>query len=147
MTQLAVKVKEAPAKVKATYNRNIVSDVYIITNTGLTMLVGKEGNQIRQKIEQAGKPLDYRFFDDDSKRWAYWAVKDGDVIKPPNFPSVTEYSLTSSQLYTKAITYLHILTHAVSPGVHGLCRVCQARTIHCGGRPVRGQYLGSFFRV
>ena len=110
------KTGEVCDKTKQAYNRNTVADVYLKTNTGVVMLIGREGDKVREYIEQDTKhsPLDYRFFDDDKKRWAYWAVRDGDEsIKPPTFPNPIEYSLTSLQLYTKAVTYPHILAHAV----------------------------------
>jgi len=110
------KTSEVRDKAKQAYNPNMVADVYLKTNTGVVMLIGRDGDQIREYIEQDKdhSPLDYRFFDDDKKRWAYWAVKKGDgIIQPPTFPDPTQYSLTSLQLYTKAVTYSHILAHAV----------------------------------
>jgi len=112
-TQKPVEVRDKP---KQTHDPNTVADVYLKTNSGITMLIGKDGDEIREKIEHDTdhSPLDYRFFDDDKKRWAYWAVKDGDgTIKPPTFPNPNQYSLTSMELYTKAVTYAHILAHAV----------------------------------
>lgn len=112
----AQKTNEVCDKTKRVYNPNMVADVYLKTNSGITMLIGRDGDEIREHIEQDKErsPLDYRFFDDDKRRWAYWAVKDVDgTIKPPTFPNPTEYSLTSLQLYTKAVTYSHILAHAV----------------------------------
>jgi len=103
-------------KTKRAHNPNMVADVYLKTNSGVVMLIGQDGDEIRDKIEndKGHSPLDYRFFDDDKKRWAYWAVKDGDdTIKPPAFPPPTKYSLTSMELYTKAVTYSHILAHTV----------------------------------
>lgn len=107
---------EAREKAKKSYDPNTVANVYLKTNSGVVMLIGREGDEVREDIEQDKKhsPLDYRFFDDDKRRWAYWAVRDGEgTIKPPTFPSPNEYSLTSLQLYTKAVTYSHILAHAV----------------------------------
>jgi hypothetical protein len=107
---------EVRGKAKPTYNPNTVADVYLKTNNGVTMLIRREGDEIREKIEHdtVHSPLDYRFFDDDKKRWAYWAVKNGDgTIRPPTFPNPNQYTLTSLQLYTKAVTYPHILAHAV----------------------------------
>ncbi len=120
MAKVAVVTTRKPAEVrdraKKTYDPNTVADVYLKTNTGVIMLVGRDGDEIRDKIEndKDHSPLDYRFFDDDKKRWAYWVVKDGDgTIKPPAFPNSTKYSLTSMELYTKAVTYSNILAHAV----------------------------------
>ena len=108
------KMTEIPNKAELAYGKNIIADVYLKTVTGVTMLIGRDSNEVREQIEQANSPLDYRFFDDDKRKWAYWAVKDVDgKIKPLTFPSISEYSLTSPQLYAKAVTYLHILAHAV----------------------------------
>jgi hypothetical protein len=111
------KPKEVPAKVaRAAYNPNTVADVYLKTHFGVVMLTGKDANDIRDKIEndKAHSTLDYRFFDDDKRRWAYWAVKDGaGAITPPVFPDPLEYSLTAQQLYTKAVSYVHIFAHAI----------------------------------
>lgn len=118
MAQAVANTKQTPQTPKKTqqaYNRNIVADVYLKTNTGVVMLMGRDGDEIRKKIEEDKENiLNYRFFDDDNKRWAYWAVRDGgDSIRSPVFPVLNQYSLTSLQLYTKAVTYSHILAHAV----------------------------------
>ena len=114
---LAPETPETPARQpRPPYNPNLVADVYIKTNTGVLMLVGKDGDEVRDYIEQDKEhtPLDYRFFDDDKKRWAYWAVRDADgTLKPLHFPNPDQYSLTSLVLYTKAVTYTHVLAHAV----------------------------------
>ncbi|MBV6342852.1 hypothetical protein [Candidatus Magnetobacterium casense] len=117
MTQAAVKAKPAqsPVKPAPAYTRNTVADVYVITTMGVVMLTGRDADEVRQKIE-ADKThvLDYRFFDYDHKRWAYWAVDDGTGnLQPPAFPSVRGYSMTSLQLYTKAVSYVRVLAHAV----------------------------------
>ena len=107
---------EAPDNGRQPPNPNMVSDVYLITNTGVLMLVGRDGDEVREYIEQdkAHTPLDYRFYDEDKRRWAYWAVRDPDgTIKPLTFPQSGQYNLTSLQLYTKAVTYPRILAHAV----------------------------------
>ena len=111
--QKPVEVHDKPKQV---HDPNMVADVYLKTNSGITMLIGRDGDEIREKIEHdtAHSPLDYRFYDDDRKRWAYWAVKNGDgTISPPVFPNTSQYSLTSMELYTKAVTYSRILAHAV----------------------------------
>ena len=108
--------KETTSRTTPAYDRGIIGDVYLITNTGLDMLIGKDRDEVREKIEQDKEhsPLAYRFFDDDKRAWAYWAVRDVDgKIKPLIFPDPEQYSLTSPQLYTKAVTYPHILAHAV----------------------------------
>jgi hypothetical protein len=106
----------APAQVKRVRDPNMVADCYLKTPSGVLMLVGQDGDEMRKHIE-TGKdysPLDYRFFDDDNKRWAYWAVRDAaGNIRPLTFPDPTEYSLTSLVLYTKAVTYTRVLAHAV----------------------------------
>jgi len=110
------KPAEVPSKTKRVYNPNTVTDVYLKTNSGVVMLIGRDGDEIRDKIEHdiEHSPLDYRFFDDDKKRWAYWAVKEGDnPIRPPTFPNPNKYSLTSLVLYTKAVTYTRVFAHAV----------------------------------
>jgi len=100
-------------KTKQTYSQNLVADVYLITNTGVLMMTGADANDLRNEIEQKPDHLDYRFFDDDNHRWAYWAVKDGEDIESLPFPDPQECSLTSSLLYTKAVTYMRTLAHAV----------------------------------
>lgn len=97
------------------YIKDEIGVVYLITSTGLDILIGKDGDEIKRKIEQDTKYslFDYRRFDDDDRVWAYWAVQDGEKVKPLTLPNPTEYSLTSPQLYTKAVTYPHILAHAV----------------------------------
>lgn len=103
-------------KTQQTINMNRVADVYLKTNSGVVMLMGKDGDELRRQIEadDVHNTLDYRFFDDDKRAWSYWAIKDGGgTITPITFPNPNEYSLTSSQLYTKAVAYAHILAHAV----------------------------------
>lgn len=112
----APKTKNVQTKVVQPYIKDPIGGVYLITNTGLDMLMGKDGNELREKIEQdkTHSPLEYRFFDDDRRAWAYWAVIDVDgIIKPHAFPRLDQYSLTSPQLYTKAVTYPRILAHAM----------------------------------
>jgi hypothetical protein len=109
-------IEQTPNKTHQPYNKNIVTDVYLKTSTGVTMLIGRDSDEVREHIKHDDEhsPLDYQFFDDDNRKWAYWAVKDdGGTIRPPTFPSLDQYSLTSPQLYTKAVTYTHILSHAV----------------------------------
>jgi len=108
------KIDSTPDKAQQPVNKNIVADVYLKTNIGVVMLIGRDGDEIREQIEAKEHTLDYRFFDDDRRAWAYWAVRDGGgTIRPLTFPSSNEYSLTSLQLYTKAVTYSHILSHAI----------------------------------
>lgn len=114
-TAVREQTNQVPEKAKQAYNKNTVADVYLKTSIGVVMLMGRDGDEIRKKIEEDKEhSLDYRFFDDDRKRWAYWAVRDGNGnISPPKFPDPTKYSLTSLQLYTKAVTYVHVFAHAV----------------------------------
>lgn len=122
MTKRAVAVKTkpkpepkpSPQRVAPVYTANIITSVYLKTPTGVTMLMGRDADEVREKIEAKGQTLDHKFFDDDKRTWAYWAVMDADGnISPPKFPDPSEYSLTSLQLYTKAVTYPRILAHAV----------------------------------
>jgi len=115
-TAVREQTNQVPEKARQAYNKNTVADVYLKTSIGVVMLMGRDGDEIRKKIEEDKEhsPLDYRFFDDDKKRWAYWAVRDGNgMISPPTFPDPNQYSLTSLQLYTKAVTYVHVFAHAV----------------------------------
>lgn len=98
------------------YTKKTIAGVYLITNTGLDILISRDGDKVRKEIEDDKEHslLDYRFFDDDKRVWAYWAIRDVDgTIKPLAFPSPNQYGLTSPQLYTKAITYTYFLAHAV----------------------------------
>lgn len=91
--------------------------LYLITGQGLEILMGAEGDWVRDKIKQDtdNAPLSYRHFDDDKRVWATWAVlqPDGETIKPMDFPDPSEYGLTPPELYTKVATYPSILAHAV----------------------------------
>jgi len=109
------KMGEVQDKAKQAYSKTIIAGVYLKTSTGVVMLMGKNSDELREKIEEdKERLLDYMFFDDDKRTWVYWAVKDGNGgIRPPAFPNPNQYSLTSLQLYTKAVTYPHILAHAV----------------------------------
>jgi len=91
--------------------------LYLITGQGLEILLGQEGDWVREKIKQDkdNPQLAYRHFDDDKRVWATWAVlgSDGESIKPMSFPDPSEYGLTPPELYTKVATYPSILAHAV----------------------------------
>ena len=106
---------QIPRQTRAAANPNLVADIYLITRAGVLMLTGADGEQIRNKIEHGNthSQSDYRFYDDDKHKWAYWAVNDDDKIRPLTFPDIQQYSLTSSLLYTKAVTFSHTLAHAV----------------------------------
>jgi len=119
MAEAAVRIKErerAPDRARQAQARVAMPDVFVKTTKGVIIFEGRDGNELREKIEKDEKHsvLDYSFFDDDRKRWAYWAVQDaGGNIRPLTFPELSNYSLTSPQLYTKAVTYPRILAHAV----------------------------------
>lgn len=91
--------------------------LYLITGQGLEILLGKEGDWVREKIkaDKDNAPLAYRHFDDDKRVWATWAVlqPDGESIKPMDFPDPSEYGMTPPELYTKVATYPSVLAHAV----------------------------------
>jgi len=112
----APEVAKVADKAHKAAHPGIVADIYLKTTSGVLMIAGADGDAIREYIEQDKEhsPLEYRFFDDDRKRWAYWAVQDGDkAFKPLTFPDPNQYNLTSLQLYTKAVTYTRVLAHAV----------------------------------
>ena len=111
----APEVAKVADKAHKAAHPGIVADIYLKTTSGVLMIAGADGDAIREYIEQDKEhsPLEYRFFDDDRKRWAYWAVRDdAGVIRPPAFPDPAAYSLTPLVLYTKAVTYVHIFAHA-----------------------------------
>ena len=91
--------------------------LYLITGQGLEILIGKEGDWVREKIKDDKKngPLAYRYYDDDKRAWAIWAVLevDGQSVKPMDFPAPSEYGMTPPELYTKVATYPSVLAHAV----------------------------------
>ena len=115
MMAIATRTKEIATKVGIPRIMDAVTEVYLITGAGLYELGGQEAFNLAQKIEgdKEHTLLDYRHYDDDKKTWAYWAVQKGDTISPLTFPVLQEYSLTSPQLYTKAVTYPRVLAHAV----------------------------------
>lgn len=88
--------------------------VYVITNQGLQVLIGKEGDNIRKKIKDQDNPLDFQFYDDDNHAWAPWVVKDGnDGIKPLKFMNPEAYGITSAELYAKTVTYPIIVAQII----------------------------------
>lgn len=103
--------QEPPQQVAPAYNPNLIRDIYLITSLGVTMLSGRDADEVREKIEQdKDHALDYRFYDDDGKRWAYWAQQDAEgTLKPPSFPDTDKYANTSLQLFTKAVVYPKLL--------------------------------------
>jgi hypothetical protein len=94
----------------------VVRDIYLKTVLGVTMLMGRDADEVRATIEEDTKrALDYKFYDEDNKRWAYWAVLDSEgILKPPSFPELDQYSLTSLQLFTKAVSYAQIIARVVT---------------------------------
>ena len=113
------KFKESQTRVAIPQIRDAVTEVYLITGAGLYELGGQDAYEVAQKIEKdkVHSLLDYRHYDDDKRTWAYWAVEDAaeeNGIRPVVFPDLQQYSLTSPQLYTKAVTYPRVLAHAVA---------------------------------
>ena len=105
------------APVKAVATRTTTETLYLITEQYLEILIGAEGDWVREKIknDKDNNPLVYRHYDDDKRVWAMWAVlqPDGETIKPMNFPDPSEYGMTPPELYTKAATYKGILAEIV----------------------------------
>lgn len=87
--------------------------LYLITKDGLQILIGKDGDDVRQKVMTKTNPLDYQFYDDDKKAWAYWAVQDGQDLKPLTFLNPEDYGITSAELYSKTVTYPTILAQVI----------------------------------
>lgn len=92
--------------------------LYLIKGHGLEILMGKEGDWVREKIKADTKNgwLPYRLYDDDKRTWATWAVlePDGQTVKPIAFPDPSEYGMTPPELFTKAVTYPSLLSRAVT---------------------------------
>ena len=107
-------VKEKP---KERVHAAPLETLYLITGQGLEILIGKEADWVREKIKNDTNNglLSYRYYDDDKRVWATWAVlePDGGTIKPMSFPNPSEYGMTPPELYTKVATYPSILAHAV----------------------------------
>lgn len=94
-----------------------VETLYLITGQGLDILIGKEGDWVREKIKADTRngSLAYRHFDDDRHAWATWAVLEPDrqTVRPMTFPDPSQYGMTPPELFTKAVTYPSLLTRAV----------------------------------
>lgn len=87
--------------------------LYLITDEGLEILIGDEGNEIRDKIKEdtTNNHLAYRHYDDDKRVWTTWAVLQGDgTVKPLSFPDPSDYGMTPPELYTKAATFPGIIS-------------------------------------
>jgi hypothetical protein len=114
MTAPATAVAEKP---KERVHAAPVETLYLITGQGLEILIGKEGDWVREKIKEdkTNDRLAYRKYDDDKRVWATWAVldADGQTIKPMSFPDPADYGMTPPELYTKVATYRRVLAHAV----------------------------------
>ena len=88
--------------------------LHLITTSGLELLLGDEGNDLREEIMKKDDLLDYQFFDDDRKSWELWAVKDsGGDIKPLKFLAPDKYGMTSAELFSKTVTYPTILAQVI----------------------------------
>lgn len=92
----------------------MIETLHLITSSGLQLLVGPDGDEIRDKINAKGDPLDYQFYDDDRKHWATWAIQDaGGEIKPLKFLDPDNYGVTSSELYSWTVTYPIVLAQII----------------------------------
>lgn len=87
--------------------------VYLITNSGLELLVGKDGDVTREKILEKENVLDYQFYDDDKKTWGLWAVQDGEDVKPLSFLPPEKYGVTSAELFSQTVTYPAVLAQVI----------------------------------
>ena len=92
-----------------------IDTVYIVTRSGIDFLIGKDAEELIEKIE--GPDMDpscYRFYDDERHRWAYIAVKNEyGNLEPLTFPAPEEYGTTSPELYAKAVTYPTVLAQCI----------------------------------
>lgn len=106
-------VPETPAVTKTA----TAEALYLITGQGLEILIGAEGDWVREKIKNDDKynHLSYKHYDDDKRVWAIWAVLDsnGETIKPILFPDPSEYGMTPPELYTKAVTFKGVISEIV----------------------------------
>lgn len=88
--------------------------IHLITTAGLQLLIGQDGDDVRDKITQKDSILDYQFYDEDNKAWELWAVQDsGGEIKPLKFLDPDHYGMTSADLYSKSVTYAQVLAQAI----------------------------------
>lgn len=92
-----------------------VTEVYLITKAGLYELSGEAAVKLAQKIENdtSHDLLGYRRYDEDKRTWAYWAVQDGETIRPLDFPLLQQYNTKSPQLYAKAVVFPQILARVL----------------------------------
>lgn len=87
--------------------------LYLVTKGGLQILIGKDGEDVRQKLMEKADSLQYQFYDDDKHAWGYWAVQDGQDLKPLVFPDPGSYGITSAELYSKTVTYPTLLAQVI----------------------------------
>lgn len=111
-TELTADEKAALEKVKA---RRAIDTVYAVKNGGIDFLVGKDADELIGKIEQPDMdPSCYRFYDDERRKWAYIVVINSHGnIEPLTFPAPDKYGTTSSELYSKAVTYPTVLAQCI----------------------------------
>lgn len=76
-------------------------------------MVGADGDDLREKINQKPNVLDYQFYDDDKKAWGLWAVQDGEDVKPLGFLPPEKYGTTSAELFSKTVTYPLVLAQVI----------------------------------
>lgn len=93
--------------------------VFLVTKRGLNILVGHDGDEVRQKIAEKENHLDFQRYDDDKHAWAYWAVQkngsgDNADYEPFQFPVPDDYGMTSGELFSKVVTYPTILAQVIT---------------------------------
>lgn len=88
--------------------------IYVITNGGLEHRIGADAAEVWKHIQQADDPLAYRFYDDDQRRWAWWAKLGVDnKYTPHDFPLPDDYGTTSAELFSKTVTYPTVLAQVI----------------------------------
>jgi len=93
----------------------MINTIYLIKTEGLAILKGKDGDEIKEKIENSGRDSRaFKFYDEDSRKWVDVAMQTekGD-IEPLRFLEADDYGTTSSELYSKAVTYSNILAQCI----------------------------------
>ena len=110
--ELTADEKASLGKIKA---RRTIDTVYVVKHGGIDFLSGKDADELIGKIEQPDMdPSCYRFYDDERRKWAYIVVINShDKIEPLTFPAPDEYGTTSSELYSKAVTYPNVLAQCI----------------------------------
>ncbi|MCK4714685.1 MAG: hypothetical protein KAT35_03860 [Candidatus Aenigmarchaeota archaeon] len=87
--------------------------LYLVTKDGVDILMRDDGQAIREKIMEKADALAYRYYDDERKAWALWAVQDGEDVRPLAFLKADAYGITSAELYSKTVTYPTILAQVI----------------------------------